>query len=474
MNNKPHNKGLRWGPFVARIPFIHIRFRAAEFFQGIAISGATAFAGVPIVMGMGLTFEEGVAVSLIAGTLIAAGPILFGIPFAPGWITPAYPIVLTIFATMGYYSPSGVEYQPETFQFMAALCIEFTLLVAILGMTGLSSKIVNNIPNTLKSGIILGAAVAAFYQVFFKEFDSRYMEQPIAMTVALTICILTTFSEPFKRLAASNRIFQKISSLGLLSGFLIAAAVAYIFGEATLGEVGGRKVYEEGISFGLTFPEVVKLFERTSPFSIGFPPLKMYLGALPLVIIGYILLFGDIITGKAILNDAEKERPDEPLDVDVNKIHLSIALRNFLGLIANPNFPTQGALWTGVHVVVAERWRKGPKEMPSIFDGLGSYYLMAIPLLYVWQPFIVFMGPLMGIALNLTLVLTGFACAYVALAIPKTNAEMASAFLIGLLIAFSGEQIWQFKIGGVDANLFVALLIGILLSIFVAGFNKKQ
>ena len=451
MKNKSHNKGLKWGPFVARIPFIHIRFRAAEFFQGMVISGATAFAGIPIVMGMGLTFEEGVAVSLVAGTLIAAGPILFGVPFAPGWVTPAYPIVIGVFATMGYYSPVGAEYQVETFQFMAALSIEFTLLVAFLGMTGLSSKIVNNIPNTLKSGIILGAAIAAFYQVFFKEFDSKYMEQPVAMTVALAICILTTFSQPFKRLAASNKIFQKISSLGLLPGFLIAATIAYIIGEATLN-----------ITWGFKFPDVVTLFERTSPFSIGFPPLNMYIDALPLVIIGYILLFGDIITGKAILSDAEKERPDEPLDVDVNKVHLSIAVRNFLGLIANPNFPTQGALWTGVHVVVAERWRKGPKEMPSIFDGLGSYYLMAIPLLYVTLPFVTLMQPLMNIALNLTLVLTGFACAYVALAIPKTNAEMASALLIGLLVAFSGEYVWA------------ALLIGILLSVFVVGLNKKE
>ena len=451
MKNKSHNKGLKWGPFVARIPFIHIRFRAAEFFQGMVISGATAFAGIPIVMGMGLTFEEGVAVSLVAGTLIAAGPILFGVPFAPGWVTPAYPIVIGVFATMGYYSPVGAEYQIETFQFMAALSIEFTLLVAFLGMTGLSSKIVNNIPNTLKSGIILGAAVAAFYQVFFKEFDSKYMEQPVAMTIALAICILTTFSQPFKRLAASNKIFQKISSLGLLPGFLIAATVAYVIGEATLN-----------ITWGFKFPDVVTLFERTSPFSIGFPPLNMYIDALPLVIIGYILLFGDIITGKAILKDAEKERPDEPLDVDVNKVHLSIAIRNFLGLIANPNFPTQGALWTGVHVVVAERWRKGPKEMPSIFDGLGSYYLMAIPFLYVTLPFVTLMQPLMNIALNLTLVLTGFACAYVALAIPKTNAEMASALLIGLLVAFSGEYVW------------VALLVGILLSVFVVGLNKKE
>jgi len=450
-NNISHSKGLKWGPFVARIPFIHIKLRAAEFFQGIVISGATAFAGIPIAMGMGLTFEEGVALSLIAGTLIAAGPILFGVPFAPGWVTPAYPIVIGVFATMGYYSPAGAEYQVETFQFMSALCIEFTLLTAILGMTGLSSKIVNYIPNTLKSGIILGAAIAAFYQVFFKEFDSKYMDQPVAMTIALAICILTTFSEPFKKLASSNKNFQKLSSLGLLPGFVIAATVAYVIGEATLN-----------ITWGFKFPDVVTLFERTSPFSIGFPTPDMYLNALPLVIIGYILLFGDIITGKAILNDAQKERPDEVLDVNVNKVHLSIAVRNFLGLIINPNFPTQGALWTGVHVVVAERWRKGPKEMPSIFDGLGSYYLMAIPLLYITMPFVTLMQPLMNIALNLTLVLTGFACAYVALAIPKTNAETACALLIGLLVAFSGQYVW------------VALLVGILLSVFVVGLHKKQ
>ena len=86
---------------------------------------------------------------------------------------------------------------------------------------------------------------------------------------------------------------------------------------------------------------------------------------------------------------------------------------------------------------------------------------MAIPLLYVTMPFVTLMQPLMNIALNLTLVLTGFACAYVALAIPKTNAETACALLIGLLVAFSGEYVW------------VALLVGILLSVFVVGLHRK-
>ena len=80
----------------------------------------------------------------------------------------------------------------------------------------------------------LGAAVAAFYQVFFKEFDAKFMEQPIAMTVAIALCILTTFSDPFKKLALNNIFFQKVSSLGLLPGFLIAAIIAYLVGEAML------------------------------------------------------------------------------------------------------------------------------------------------------------------------------------------------------------------------------------------------
>ena len=126
------NKGISWGPFTLRIPFIHIKFRAGEFFQGMVISGATAFAAVPVAMGLGLSFEEGVALSFVAGTLIASGPIFFGEPMAPGWITPALPIVIAAFATKGQFN--GV-YDPTTFQFMAAMCIEFTLLVFILGLS---------------------------------------------------------------------------------------------------------------------------------------------------------------------------------------------------------------------------------------------------------------------------------------------------------------------------------------------------
>ena len=213
------------------------------------------------------------------------------------------------------------------------------------------------------------------------------------------------------------------------------------------------------IEWGFKIPAIGSLIERTSPFYIGLPTIEMYKDAFPLVIIGYMLLFGDLVTATEVLKDAQKYREDEKLPIDLNRSHLSVGIRNLLGGLINPFFPTQGALWTGVQVVVAEQWKKGPKNMPSIFDGIGSYYLMGIPFLYFTLPFVTLMQPLMVMALTLTLILTGFACAYVAMAIPKKNSEMATALLVAYFITFYSA--W------------VGLLIGLLLSIFVDGLEEE-
>ena len=58
-------------------------------------------------------------------------------------------------------------------------------------------------------------------------------------------------------------------------------------------------------------PPVVDVYEKTSPLSIGLPPTSYYLEVFPLVIIGYLLLFGDFVTGIEIIKDGQKNRPDE-------------------------------------------------------------------------------------------------------------------------------------------------------------------
>ena len=113
-----------------------------------------------------------------------------------------------------------------------------------------------------------------------------------------------------------------------------------------------------------------------------------------------------------------------------------MGVRNLLGTIINPFFPTQGALWTGVHVIVVQRWQEGKDAMRSIYDGIGSYYLMGIPLLFFFGPFIDLMKPLLLLALGVTLILTGIACSYVAMSLVKKNSEIAISIITGFFVAF--------------------------------------
>ena len=212
---------------------------------------------------------------------------------ASGWITPALPLVIGFFMTKGLFDQT---YRVETFHYMSAMAIEFTFLVLILGLTGIGKLIVEKVPNGLKSGIILGAALAAFYQIFFSDFDRYIGNAPVSMISALLICTVTTFSEPFKRLAQKNKILAVIGSLGLLPGFIVAAIVGYITGEITWS-----------IEWGLAAPAVKDVYLQTSPLSIGFPPTEMYLEVLPLVIIGYLLLFGDFVTAIEVIKEGQEK-----------------------------------------------------------------------------------------------------------------------------------------------------------------------
>ena len=267
------------------------------------------------------------------------------------------------------------------------------------------------------------------------------------MIIILSICTITTFSEPFKRLAQKNKILKIIGSLGLLPGFLVAGTVGYFVGEISFD-----------IQSGFFFPPVVDVYEKTSPLSIGLPPTSYYLEVFPLVIIGYLLLFGDFVTGIEIIKDGQKNRPDEVIDIDINRAHNSVGIRNLLGTIINPFFPTQGALWTGIHVIIVERWKQGSDVMKSIFDGIGSYYLMGIPVLFFMLPFVTFMKPLMILALGVTLVLTGLACSYVAMSLVKKNSEMAISLITAIFVAF--------------ADPWIGIVIGLLLC-FVLIDNPK-
>jgi hypothetical protein len=411
--------GWGWGPFTFRLPFYHTRLLWPEFLQGTALASATGLALVPLMMQFfGLTFEQAIAMSFMQGFLIGIAPIVFGEPYAPGWVTPALPLVIT-FALLGHDTPV------ERIQAMVALTMVLTALLAVLGVTGLGRRLMEWLPAALKSGIILGAGIAAFHQVFIGRAEAGLLAQPITISVAIVICLIFLFSIPFRLLRLRSRTLMFIGGLGLLPGFLAGAFIGPFVGEVS---------YD--IQWGILIPPFMETWRLVSPFFIGWPSWPMYVQAIPLALVTYILLFGDLVTANEVIREAKQDRPDEKIDINTTRTHLSLTIRNFLMGIAAPFFPTQGSVWTGVHVVIAQRWRQGPHVMKSLHSGIHSYYFMGIPFIYFLLPLLTALQPLMELALALTLILTGFACAYIAMAVARHPAERGVALLTGVALTF--------------------------------------
>jgi hypothetical protein len=412
--------GLRWGPFTARIPFIHVKPAWPEFFQGLFICAATSMALAPLMMSsFGLTFEEAVAAAAIHSALINSGPIFFGEPYATGWIATALPFALTWVLSDQFPTPES------RFQAMTAVSLDVAILMLVLGLSGMGKKIVALVPRALKAGLIFGSALAAFLKIFNLE-DSKnaLAHQPISATIAVAVCLILSFSEPVARLKHKYPLLRFIAGLGFLPGFILAGLIGPLFNEITFD-----------VQWGFMVPPVGALWDKASPFSIGWPSAQMFIDAIPLAIISYILLFGDLITGNAVLETAMDKRPDEKIDINVTRTHYTIAIRNAIMAVVAPFFPTQGPVWTGVHVVVVNKWAQGRDKMDSLFSGITSFYLFGLPIIYFTLPLLTLVKPLLGIALTLALGLTAFACSYVAQAIVRTPIERAVAVLIGVVLA---------------------------------------
>lgn len=440
--SKPELPGWRWGPFTFRMPFYHTKFYWQEAFQGLFVAAATGLALVPLMMEFfGLGFEEAIAVSMIHTTLIASAVIIFGEPYAPGWVTPALPLVLAY--VLGSYDDPVLRWQA-----MTALSLNFSLLLIVLGISGLGKKFVIWLPDTLKAGIILGAAIAALKRVFIDDAERFLFQQPIAITLACAVCLIFAFSLPMQKLKEKYKLFATIGALGLLPGFIIAALIGPLVGEVTYN-----------IQWGILIPPVGDAWQQMSPFVIGWPSLEMFLQGIPLAIITYVILFGDMVTGNEVIRDGLTKRHDEHIDINPTRTHLSVGIRNGLMAVLAPFFPTQGTMWTGVQVIIVQRWKQGKHAMNSLHSGLASYYLMGVPVLFFLLPLLTGLQPLLGVALSLTLVLTGFACAYVAMSIPKNNTSRGTVVLIGAALAFF--EPW------------IGLTFGVLATILLVGWDRN-
>lgn len=437
--------GIQWGPFTMRIPLIHLRFSLADMLQGLAVAGATGLALVPYFMALlGLSFEEAVVMAMFHSILISFSWMFFGDPYAPGWLTPAIPFVVAFITAPAYIGDHAAQ-----FQAMTALSLNFSLILIVLGATGLGAKLIKVVPNVFKGGIILGAAIAAFLRVT-KDGDAAnvFQSAPIAGTLGVFVCLVFAFSKPLQTLAAGNKPFAKVLGFGLLPGFVVAGIVGYFTGELQFN-IRWELLDVVGAS--------ASLWAKASPMQIGWPPLGTFLASFPLALITYILFFGDVITGNEMIEQAQKTRSDETLELDSSRAHMATGIRNVLMGIVAPFFGTQGVLWTGIQVILLKRWSQGREKVDSIFDSIGSFYAFGLPFLFIFLPLVTLLEPLLPLALAVTLILTAFACASLALSLVEDATERGAMVITAM--AFSVFEPW------------LGLLVGFVTIAALCGFK---
>ena len=431
--------GLRWGPFTLRIPFVHVRVETPELIQGLMLSGATGLSIVPLYTEhFGMSFETAVAMCALMSVVVCSGPILFGDPYCAGWLTPALPLVLR--------EALRHETVAARTDFVNATLLMVALTFLVVGISGLGNTLLRAAPRALKAGIILGAGMTAIYGEFIPRSGgrpSRIDAYTVSILLAVGITLLLMFSLPLERWKKRFRALAVVASLGIAPGFFVAMIAGPWFGEVSYGSfralfvspATGEWVFQFRDIFFL--PDIGGLVGEYSLVARGIPDAGMMLSALPLALAAYVIGFGDIITGTAIVNDAAPDRPDEKIPIDERRTHLAIGIRNLIQVVATgPFFPLHGPLWTGATVVVAERYRRGRREMDSIFGGIFSYLLFGVPVFYFVRPYLELFRPVLDIAFSLTLILTGFACAYVALSMPRNRIERGLAVLTGIVIMY--------------------------------------
>ncbi len=403
------------------------------------LSGATGLSIVPLYTEhFGMSFEVAVAMCALMSVVVCSGPIVFGDPYCAGWLTPALPLVLR--------EALSHETVAARTDFVNATLLMVALTFLVLGISGLGNTILRAVPRALKAGIILGAGMSAIYGEFIPRSGgrpSRIDAYTVSILLAVGISLLLMFSLPLERWKKRLRGLAVVASLGLAPGFFAAMILGPWFGEVNYGSFRalfvspstGEWVFQLRDVFFL--PDIGGLIGEYSLLARGLPDAGMMLSALPLALAAYVIGFGDIITGTAIVNDAAPHRPDEKIPIDERRTHLTVGIRNLIQVVATgPFFPLQGPLWAGATVVVAERYRRGRREMDSIFGGIFSYLLFGLPVFYFVRPYLELFRPVLDVAFSLTLILTGFACAYVALSMPRNRIERGLAVLVGMVMMY--------------------------------------
>lgn len=442
LTNKKELPYIPLGPFQWRIPGIHYRIEKVEFFQGI-ILGATALSSIPYMTDcLGLPYELAWSCVIIEVFLYMLHGWL-GDPVVPGWITPTLPFTLVFL--------EGFEQGPERIQALIAVQLLVAFLFIFMGITKLADRFVRLVPASVKGGILLAAPITVIQGQLAE--DSQLMIAPVATLVGTFLLAFLSFSHFCEKKRKTIKILDVMAKYGNLFPYLLAMLIGILLKELSYPELELGTI--------IRIPDFGEIYNTVSIFAVGVPSLSVFLKAIPLALICYVLAFGDFVTSETLVKEAQESRDDEYIDFNSSRSNLISGLRNLILGIFAPFPPLSGPLWVGMTVSVAMRYREGEKAMKSLIGGMSSFR-MATFLSVILIPIVSFMKPIMGVGSAITLLFQAYVCARIGMEYCKSNTDKSIAGVMAAVLAFKGSG-W-------------ALLVGILMNLALSNmdFQKKK
>lgn len=440
LTNKKELPYIPLGPFQWRIPGIHYRIEKVEFFQGI-ILGATALSSIPYMTDcLGLPYELAWSCVIIEVFLYMLHGWL-GDPVVPGWITPTLPFTLVFL--------EGFEQGPERIQALIAVQLLVAFLFVFMGITKLADRFVRLVPASVKGGILLAAPITVIQGQLAE--GSQLMIAPVATLVGTFLLAFLSFSPFCEKKRKTIKILDVMAKYGNLFPYLLAMLIGILLKELSYPELELGTIIQ--------IPDFGEIFNTVSIFAVGVPSLSVFLKAVPLALICYVLAFGDFVTSETLVKEAQESRNDEHIDFNSSRSNLISGLRNFILGIFAPFPPLAGPLWVGMTVSVAMRYREGEKAMKSLIGGMSSFR-MATFLSVILIPIVSFMKPIMGVGSAITLLFQAYVCARIGMEYCKSNTDKSIAGVMAAVLAFKGSG-W-------------ALLVGILMNLALSNMNFQK
>lgn len=414
------------GVFKLRLPFIHYKLEKVEFIQGLIV-GATAMSAIPYMTEyLGLPYELAWS-CIILETFLYILHASLGDPVIPGWITATLPLTLAYLTTY--------EKGAERIQAMIALQMLVGLVFLFMGVTKLAEGFIKKIPPSIKGGILLATPITVLQGQLSDTGQLKMF--PIAVGVGALSLAVISFSKAYQEKRKKYKILDVIAQYGNLFPYLIAMVIGILVGELAMPTIE--------IGTVIKIPQFREMFETVSVFGVGVPGLRMFVNALPLALICYVIAFGDFITSESLVREAKEERDDELIDFSSSRSNLVCGLRNLILSVFAPFPPLSGPLWVGMTVSVSIRYREGKKAMKSLLGAMGSFRIGTF-ISVICIPLVCLLQPVFTVGAGITLIFQAFVCARIGMEYCKSDLDKSIAAIMAVVLAMEGSA-WALLVG---------------------------